>query len=38
MCEIIAVGGVDLNSDGRIEKRSLYEFQESVALVEHWDD
>jgi hypothetical protein len=38
MLEIINEGGVDLNADGRIEKRSLYEFQECLALVQHWDD
>jgi len=38
MLEIIDEGGVDLHNDRRIGKRSLYEFQESVALVEHWND
>jgi hypothetical protein len=38
MLEIIAEGGVDLNLEGLIEKRSLYEFQECLALVLHWDD
>jgi hypothetical protein len=38
MLEIIDVGGVDLNLDGLIEKRSLWEFQEACALVAHWDD
>ena len=38
MLEIIAEGGVDLNEAGLIEKRSLYEFQEALALVLHWGD
>jgi hypothetical protein len=36
MPEIIDEGGVDLNTDGLIEKRSLHEFQEMPALVLHW--
>jgi hypothetical protein len=36
MLEIIDEGGVDLNTDGLIEKRSLREFQEAAALVLHW--
>ena len=36
MLEIIDEGGVDLNLEGLIEKRSLYEFQECLALVLHW--
>ena len=38
---IIEAGGVDVEQDGDtwlIEKRSLYEFQEALALVLHWDD
>jgi hypothetical protein len=31
-------GGVDLDSEGRIEKLSLWEWQETVALVAHWAD
>ncbi|MBN1811278.1 MAG: hypothetical protein JXA14_05535 [Anaerolineae bacterium] len=38
MLEIIGEGGVDLNDDGLIEKESLYEFQECLALVLHWND
>ena len=38
MLEIINDGGVDLNLEGLIEKRSLHEFQECLALVLHWDD
>jgi hypothetical protein len=38
MMEIIAEGGVDLNDAGLIEKESLHEFQESLALVLHWDE
>ena len=38
MQQIIEEGGVDLNSEGLIEKRSLYEFQEATALVMNWDD
>ena len=38
MREIIDEGGGDLNTEGLIEKRSLREFNESVALMAHWDD
>jgi hypothetical protein len=38
MLEIIDEDNVDLDDDGRIEKQSLYEFQECLALVLHWDD
>jgi len=38
MLEIVTDGGVDLDSAGRIEKRSLWEFQEALALVLHWND
>jgi len=38
MLEIIDAGGVDLNLDGLIEKRSLLEFQEACALALHWND
>ena len=38
MLEIIAEDGVDLDDEGLIEKQSLYEFQECLALVLHWDD
>jgi hypothetical protein len=38
MLEITDEGGVDLNLDGLIEKRSLWEFQEACALVLHWND
>jgi len=38
MLEIIDEGGVDLNDEGLIEKESLYEFQESLALVLHWNE
>jgi hypothetical protein len=38
MLEIIDEGGVDLNVEGLIERESLYEFQESLALVLHWND
>jgi hypothetical protein len=36
--EIISVGGVDLDDEGRIERESLWQFLEPAALVEHWDD
>ena len=36
MRQIIDVDGVDLNEDGLIEKRSLHDFQESLALVLNW--
>jgi hypothetical protein len=35
---VITEGGVDLNGHGLIEKRSLYEFQEALALVLYWQD
>jgi hypothetical protein len=38
MLEIIDEGGVDLNDEGLIERESLYEFQESLALVLYWND
>jgi hypothetical protein len=38
MLEIIAEGGVDLDDAGLIDKQSLHEFQESLALVLHWDE
>jgi hypothetical protein len=38
MLEIIEQDGVDLSTEGLIEKRSLRDFQEAVALVLHWDD
>jgi hypothetical protein len=38
MLEIIEVDGVDLNVEGLIEKRSLWEFQEALVLVRHWHD
>jgi hypothetical protein len=36
--EIIADGGVDVNTEGLIEKESLYDFQQCLALVLHWND
>lgn len=38
MCEIAREGGVDLNTEGLIEKRSLCEFDECAALMADWDD
>jgi hypothetical protein len=38
MLEIIEVDGVDLDIEGLIEKRSLWEFQEALVLVRHWHD
>ena len=38
MLEIIDESGVDLNEEGLIERESLYEFQESLALVLYWTD
>ena len=38
MAEIIREDGVDLDDAGRIEKQSLYEFQEALAKVLHWND
>ena len=38
MLEIIEEGGVDLNLDGLIEKRSLFEFQETLVEILNWND
>jgi hypothetical protein len=38
MKEIIEEGGVDLNMEDLIEKRSLREFNECAALILHWND
>jgi hypothetical protein len=38
MQAIIDEGGVDLNQEGLIERQSLREFQEALALVTHWRD
>jgi hypothetical protein len=41
MLYIIEIGGVDAELGGGpwlIEKGSLYEFHESLALVLHWND
>jgi hypothetical protein len=38
MQEIIDACGVDLNDAGLIAKDSLWEFQETAALVLHWND
>ena len=38
MREIIDEDGVDLNVEGLIEKQSLWEFQEMLALVLHWNN
>jgi hypothetical protein len=35
---IISEGGVDLDTDGRIEKRSLWEWLEVSAELAHWQD
>jgi hypothetical protein len=38
MLEIMSDGGVDVNTEGRIDKQSLYDFQQCLALVLHWHD
>jgi hypothetical protein len=38
MRHIVAIGGVDTSDVGLIEKASLWEFQEALALVLHWQD
>ena len=38
MAQIIAEAGVDLNDEGLIDKNSLWEFQDALALVLHWND
>jgi len=29
---------VDVNTEGQIDKDSLYDFQQCLALVHHWND
>ena len=39
--EIVRTGGVELRKDGDrvlIEKRSLYDFQETLMELSHWDE
>jgi hypothetical protein len=38
MLSIVDDGGVDTNDNGLIEKQSLWEFQEALVEVLHWDD
>ena len=38
MLQVIEVDGVDLDNSGRIEKRSLWEWLEVSAEIDHWDD
>jgi hypothetical protein len=38
MREIVREGGVDVDTEGLIEKRSLHELNECAALIAHWDD
>lgn len=38
MLQLIEGGGVDLDDDGLIEKRSLWEWQETSAELAHWDE
>ena len=38
MRSIIDEGGVDLNDAELIEKCSLWEFQEALVLVRHWEN
>jgi hypothetical protein len=35
--EIIAVDGVDLDNEGRIERQSLWDFLEAALELEYWD-
>jgi hypothetical protein len=37
LAAVIEADGMDLDSAGQIEKRSLWEWQETVALLAHWD-
>jgi hypothetical protein len=36
MLDIVDDGGVDVNTEGLVEKESLRDFQECLALVLHW--
>jgi hypothetical protein len=36
MRHVVDIGGVDASDAGLIEKTSLLEFQEALALVLHW--
>ena len=38
MSVVVREGGVDVNVEGLIERQSLYDFQQSLALVHHWHD
>jgi hypothetical protein len=38
MLQAIEAGCVDLNLDGLIEKQSLWEYQEVLVELAHWDD
>jgi len=38
MRHILDIDGVDTSDDGLIEKLSLWEFQEALALVLHWHE
>ena len=38
MLRIIEENGVDLSTAGMIEKQSLWEFNETLAELLHWDD
>jgi len=38
MLSVIEADGVDLDCDGLIEKQSLWEWQETEALLPHWND
>jgi hypothetical protein len=38
MMFIVEDGGVELDESGLINKDSLYEFQESLVELAHWDE
>ena len=38
MLQVVEAGGVDLDCAGRIEKKSLWEWLEVSAEIDHWDD
>jgi hypothetical protein len=38
LLQVLDVDGVDLNDEGLIEKRSLWEWLETSVEIDHWDE
>jgi len=38
MVEIVRDRGVDVNTEGQVDKESLYDFRQCLALVLRWDE